>query len=226
MKTIKCLAYIWPAESIEGKDNAYAYVRFINGPYERKIGKYFLTTSIYKYYFWGVTFEVVTINEDGSIVEVGDVKKEDLEAFDMSIIHALSWNSITHEVLGSNGFVYKLDQSVFYRICGRVCDHIYEQIEGSENIVLQMYTLGGGIISVLFDKNIAESHPSYKYAIQRGFVTADNKILRSMVPKKDISVDNKEILKQGDIDKLIEKLSEASPCLAVNEVDTIGYINE
>ncbi len=226
MKTTKCLAYIWPAESIEGKDNAYAYVRFINGPYERKIGKYFLTTSIYKYYFWGVTFEVVTINEDGSIVEVADVKKQDLEAFDMSIIHALSCNSISHEVLGSNGFVYKLDQSVFYRMCGQVCDHIYEQIEGAENIVLQMYTLKGGIISVLFDKNIPESHPSYKYAIQRGFVTTDNKILRSMVPKKETGADNKEILKQADIDKLIEKLSEASPCLAVNEVDTIGYLSE
>lgn len=157
---------------------------------------------------------------------MSDVKKHDLEAFDMSIIHALSWNSITHEVLGSNGFVYKLDQSVFYRTCGRVCDHIYEQIEGSENIVLQMYTLKGGIISVLFDKNIQVSHPSYKYAIQRGFVTTDNKILRSMVPKKEIGADNKEILKQGDIDKLIEKLSEASPCLAVDEVDTVGYLNE
>ena len=47
-----------------------------------------------------------------------------------------------------------------------------------------------------------------------------------MVPKKETGADNKEILKQGDIDKLIEKLSEVSPCLAVDEVDTIGYLGE
>ncbi|SCY79321.1 hypothetical protein SAMN02910292_02947 [Lachnospiraceae bacterium XBB2008] len=225
MKQTKCLAYIWPAESIDGKEQALAYVRFITGPYEKKTGKYLLTTNIYKYYFWGVTFEAVTIQDDGSIIEVSDVKRDEWESFGLSIIHALSWNSITHEVLGSNGFVYKLDQSVFYRVCGRVCDHIYEQIESAENIVMQMYTLSGGIIAILFDKDIPKSHPSYKYAIQRGFVTADNTILRSMVTIKEISADNKEVLKQDDIDKLLEKLSGASLCLSMDETTAIGYMN-
>ncbi|MCR4850863.1 MAG: hypothetical protein K5870_06350 [Lachnospiraceae bacterium] len=55
-----------------------------------------------------------------------------------------------------------------------------------------MDTLGGGIIAILFDKNIPMSHPSYKYVIQKGFVTADNTILRSMVTINEISADNKE----------------------------------
>lgn len=37
MKITKCLAYIWPAEDIQGKDIALANVKFITGPYERKI---------------------------------------------------------------------------------------------------------------------------------------------------------------------------------------------
>ena len=213
MKKVKCLAYIWPAEDIEGKTEALANVKFMTGPYERKIGRYILTTSIYKYYYWGVTFEVITLAEDGSITEVADVKRDDLASFGMGIIHAISYNSCTHEVLGSNGFVYKLDQSLFYRNCKAVCDYIYEMANSAENIVMQMYTLNGGIISILFDKNLSSDSKSYKYAIQRGFVTADNKLLRSMVPKTDMSADNKEILDQRDIDRLIETLSSASMCL-------------
>ena len=76
-----------------------------------------------------------------------------------------------------------------------------------------MYTLNGGIISILFDKDIQPNSSSYKYVIQKGFVTADNKLLRSMVPKTEATTDNREVLKQRDIDKLIEKLSEASTCL-------------
>ena len=90
---------------------------------------------------------------------------------------------------------------------------------------MQMYTLGGGIIAILFDKDIPKSHPSYKYAIQKGFVTADNTILRSMVTIKEISADNKEVLKQDDIDKLLEKLSGASLCLSMDETTAIGYMN-
>lgn len=213
MKITKCLAYIWPAEDIQGKDIALANVKFITGPYERKTARYMLTTSIYKYYYWGVTFEVVSLAENGAITGVADVIREDLISFGMNIIHALSFNSITHEVLGSNGFVYKLDQSLFYRNCKPVCDYIYSQIETANNIVMQMYILNGGIISILFDKDIQPNSSSYKYVIQKGFVTADNKLLRSMVPKTEATTDNREVLKQRDIDKLIEKLSEASPCL-------------
>lgn len=213
MKITRCLAYIWPAEDIQDKEVALANVKFITGPYERKTARYMLTTNIYRYYYWGVTFEVVSLDENGAITEVADVRKEDLLDFRMNIIHALSFNSITHEVLGSNGFVYKLDQSVYYRNCKPVCDFIYSQIETAENIVMQMYTVNGGIIAILFDKNISPDRKDYKYAIQRGFVTADNKLLRSMVPKTEVQEDNHEILKQNEIDKLIEKLSEASPLL-------------
>ena len=215
MKITKCLAYIWPAEDIQGKDMALANVKFITGPYERKVARYILRTGIYRYYYWGVTFEVVSLDENGSITEVADVKQEDLVTFGMSIIHALSFNHITHEVLGSNGFVYKLDQSLFYRHCKPVCDYIYRQTETADNIVMQMYTLNGGIIAILFDKDIPANSSSYKYVIQKGFVTADNQLLRSMVPKTEVETDNHEVLKQRDIDKLIEKLSEASPCLGM-----------
>lgn len=216
MKNTKCLAYIWPAEDIQDKDIALANVKFITGPYERKTARYMLTTSIYRYYYWGVTFEVVTLTDNGAITEVSDIKREDLVSFGMNIIHALSFNSITHEVLGSNGFVYKLDQSLFYRNCKPVCDNIYNQIESATNIVMQMYTLNGGIIAILFDKDISPNSSSYKYVIQKGFVTADNKTLRSMVPKLEFEEENHEVLKQRDIDKLIEKLSEASPCIEMD----------
>ena len=40
MKITKCLAYMWPAEDIQGKDIALANVKFITGPYERKTARY------------------------------------------------------------------------------------------------------------------------------------------------------------------------------------------
>lgn len=208
MSETKCLAFIWPAEDITGKETALANVKFITGPFMRKIARYMLPTNIYKYYYWGVTFEVVTLTDTGAITEVTDVQKEDFTTFGLGLIHALSYNSITHEVLGSNGFVYKLDQSLFYKHCQSVCEYIYEQIETANNIVMQMYLINGGIISISFDKDVPAGSYSYQFAIQKGFVTADNKLLRTMVPKVTSTADNKEVLKQGDIDKLIAKLSQ------------------
>lgn len=211
MKTTKCLAYIWPAEDFTGKEAAWANIKYINGPYEGMVARYQLPTSIYRYYYWGVTFEVVTLDQNGAIISVSDVNKEDLAAFGMGIIHALTFNSATREVLGSNGFVYKLDQSLFCRYCKPVCEYIFQQIETARNFVMQMYTLNGGIIAILFDKDIDSNSNSYKYAIHRGFVTADNQLLRNMVPKVTIADRNNAVLKQPDIDKLIEQMMEGIP---------------
>ena len=208
MNTTRCLAYIWPAEDIRGKESALANVRFLTGPLKRKTVSCQLTTSIYTYYYWGVAFEVVTVTDNGAITGVDDVNKEDLAVFGMSLIHALSFNSITHEVLGSNGFVYKLDHSLFYRNCQPVCEYIYSQMETANNIIMQMYTLDGGIIAVLFDKDLPVDSSGYKFAIQRGFVTANNKLLSGMVSKSEVPEDNHEVMKQKDIDRLIERMTE------------------
>lgn len=207
MKTYKCLAFIWPIEEYKDKEMANCYVRYVTGPFAHKTARYNLKTDIYRYYYWGVTFEVVTIDEQGTITEVADVKKGDLAEFGMGIVHAITYNSGTHEVLASNGFVYKLDQSLFYRNCKEVCEYIYEVIEESDNFVMQMYTMNGGIISILFDRNLDANSKSYKYAVHKGFVTGNSKLLRSMVPKTQGSTENKEVLTQRDIDRIIEGMT-------------------
>lgn len=206
MKAHKCLAYIWPAEDYTDKEFAMANVNFINGPFAKKSMQCRLTTSIYKYYFWGVTFEVVSVTDQGYISTVADVRKEDLAEFGMGIAHALTFNSVTHEVLASNGFVYKLDQSLFYRNCRFACERIYQEMETADNFVMQMYTLNGGIVAVLFDKNLDPKRPGYQYAVHRGFVTGDNKVLRTLVPRTAAHNDDNVVLKQPEIDVLVREM--------------------
>ena len=205
MGTHRCLAYIWPVEPIEGKETALANIRCMNGPFAHKILESVLTTRIYTYYYWGVTFEAVTLSESGEVLEIGDVTKEDVKTFGMDMVCALTFNNMTHEVLASDGFVYKLDQSLFYRNCKQICEYIYKEIETANNFTLRMYTVNGAVAALLFDKNLTPDAKGYKFAIHRGFVTADNSILRTMVPKTALPERSNDILKQPEIDKLIEE---------------------
>ena len=214
----KCLAYIWPIEDYIGKETALANVRFVTGPFKGKVARYYMPTNIYTYYFWGATFEVVTITANGAITAVTDIKREDLQQFDLNLIHALTFNNETKELLGSNGFVYKLSQSLFYRNCKPVCEYIYKEIETARNFAMQIYTLNGGIISILFEKNLSTKDRNYKYAIFRGFITADDKLLRSMIPKTDVATDSHEVLNQSEIDKLIEGLKDV-------HIETVGFVD-
>ena len=69
----KCLAYIWPIENYAGKETALANVRFVTGPFKGKVAQYYMPTNIYTYYFWGVTFEVVTVNGKNTQIRKGEV---------------------------------------------------------------------------------------------------------------------------------------------------------
>lgn len=203
---IMCLAFIWPAEDIVGKEVCRSNVKFISGPFRHKVIQYDMTTDIYKYYYWGVTFEVVIINQKGDLIEVRDIDKNDFGIFDLDFITALTYNANTHEILATNGFVYKLDQSLFYRHCPAVCEYIYKEMETANNFILYMYTINGGIASVLFDKDLHIKDKRYKSVIHKGFITSDNHLLRNMVPKDTVDEEIGEKLKQEDIDKLIEKM--------------------
>ena len=203
MGTHRCLAYIWPVEEYKNKAYAQCYVKFLNGPFARQVGQYSLTTSIFQYYFWGVTLEMITITEKMEIVDVSDIQKEDFREFKLGIVYARTFNCNTHEVLASNGFIYKLDQSLFHNNCKKVCEHMYAEMETADNFLLALYTMNGGVIDLLLDKNVRTDAIGYKYAIHRGFVTADEKVLKGISVNTKTSTNGKEILKQEDIDKLI-----------------------
>lgn len=199
----QCLAYIWPLEPYQGKDTALSAIKIMTKPFKRKIIQTYVKTSIYNYYFHGVTFESITIDDDMNVLDIRDVNADDYGKFDISVIHALSFDCQTHDLLGSNGFLYNLDQSVFYRHCEDVCKYLYKEIETAYNFTMQMYTLDGGIIAVLFEKNVKPEDKRYNIAIHKGFITQNKDILRSIVPVST-SIDKKRLLKQSEIDEIIE----------------------
>ena len=203
----KYLAFIWHAEDYINKEECLCYIQFLTGKLRGKIVQAKLTTGIFKYYYWGVTLEEVELNARNEVIGVADLTVDSLSRYNMNILHALTFNEETSDVLGSDGFVYKLNQSVFYNRCKAVYDYIVQEMKTANNCILRLYIKDGGIFSILFDKNISPKSPGYKYIMQRGFVTADKKVLRTMIPSTDASVGNSnDKLSQSDVDKMFEEL--------------------
>lgn len=203
--TKRYLAFIEPLEPIVGKEEALCKVRIITGDLAYSSVTCKLTTGIFRYYFWGTTFEVVTI-DGGVVVGVEDVKKETMLDFKLGVVHALTYNNFTHDVLASDGFLHNLDDSLFARHCRPVLNTIYNEIYTAQNFSMTMYTLNGAVINILFNKNIDKRAYEFKYALESGYVSADKGTLRSMIPKTQEDFDRKKKLTQSEIDKLFNDM--------------------
>lgn len=204
-----CLAFIEPLEPYQGVNEVLCSIRPVTGKLSYRNIPAKLGTGIFNYYFWGTTFEVVKIDVDTfNVYEVRDILRSDFEEFNLSVDYAITYNHFTHDVLGSAGFLHNLDQSLFARHCKPVLNNIYVEISRSYNFAMRMYLLKGALISIVFDRNISKNSVLYKYVMQAGFVAADKDIMRKMIPKTTTDLSSKEVMKQEDIDKLLQKYVE------------------
>lgn len=202
----KCIAFIWHGEDYTNKEECICYVRPLTGRFRDKILSGVLTTGIFRYYYWGVTLEEIELDQNGNFGEVRDLTIETLKYYNMSVMYALTFNEETSDVLGSDGFVYRLNQSIFYNKCKPVYDYIMQEIKTAQNFSLRLYTKDGGILSFLFDKNVSPKAAGYKYVLNRGFITSDKSILRTMIPATSSESSSKDKLTQADVDKMIEEM--------------------
>lgn len=202
----KYLAFIEPLEDFRDKEEAYCQIRIMSGDLKFKVFRQLLKTTIFNFYFWGTTFEVVYI-ENGVVIKVEDLHKDTMEEFSITVDYAVTYNAFTHEVLTKSGFLHNLDDSLFARNCKPILMRIYSEIATSYNFSMRFYLRKGAIISLLFDKNIDEKACFYKYVMQAGFVAADRNTMRSMIPKTQTDYDKNKKLNQEDIDRLFKEMS-------------------
>lgn len=204
----KALAFISPIKPFENLFHIPANIDFVTGERKGKSGIYEVTTDIFKYYYFGTTLEVVELDKIGNIINIRDVQPTDLKEFNLNILKVYSFNLNTTDMMCSNGFVYILNQSKFWRDYPQVCNEIMKQMQLASNFVMYAYTMNNTILSVNVEFNLKETDKRYKRAIHRGFITEDKKLLKMMSPpiSTDSSIDPNEKLSQKDVDKLLDEM--------------------
>lgn len=180
----KYLAFIEPLEDIANKQEVMCNIRIITGERAYDVLHQKLTTDIFRYYFWGTTLEVISIDSStGQVVSVEDLQMETMSMFNIGITYALTYNRMNHDILCFNGMLYNLDESLFARHCKPVLQNIYNVIDTSYNFSMRIHTLKGALLNILFDNNINPNAAGYKYALGCGFVAANKQTLRNMIPQ-------------------------------------------
>ncbi|MBR1854717.1 MAG: hypothetical protein IJ794_16485 [Lachnospiraceae bacterium] len=205
----EALAFIYPVDQAalqQGQEQTLCYVNFVNGEDAHTTVKMVCPTNIFKYYFWGVTMEVVVYDAQNQCLEVHDVDEAARRKYNMSVCYAMTFNRQNHTVLASDGFVYNLDQSIFANHCGRVLEHMYTVVDQAANFAMVFHKYNGALCNILLDVNVPEKRPFYKYVMCPGFVTMNDQRLRGIVPKTQKEFDDKEKLSQEDIDDMIRDM--------------------
>lgn len=206
---MRYLAFVGPIENHVGVKQVMCQVKVLTGDRAHKTYKMMMPTDIFKYYFWGVTLEIIEMDSKGNLLKVYDIDSGAKEEFNIGMAHALTYNEVSHEILASNGFVYNIDDSLFARYCMPVCKRIYDEIARCSNFAIQFYTYNGAMLCILFDRNVLPTSPMYKYVLNRGFIVADRKKLCGMSPANDTNVydyDKNQKLKQSDIDNMVKDM--------------------
>ena len=199
------LAIITPLESIE-KESVYSELFFIQ---TRDIVKTYIPNNVFKYYYYGVTLEIVELDNDNRCISIHDVKKDDLIKYNISINYALTISFDADKIasLSTNGVIYYLEQSTFFKRYKFVFTNMYNAMITSSNFVFRYFTINGAISYVQLECNKPATSPDYKYALHNGFTVSNRDILKCMLPKTDTDfADSKEKMNQEAIDKLLEQL--------------------
>lgn len=205
-RTFTELAIIEPLTNDFSKETVQSKVSIVSGEHAHRKVTMSVPVEMFRYYFWGSSFELITYNEDFELLHVRDVAKEDLPKYNLGVVQALTYNHMTHDVVASNGFVYNLDNSLFGKYCPNVCKRIYEEIATAYNFTLVMITMNGAVIDLSFEKNVDGKKNPYRNILTCGFVTTNTQALRFPATVAKAVADNNEKLNQADIDDLIEKL--------------------
>ena len=205
-KTFTELAIIEPLTNDFSKETVQSKVSIVSGEHAHRKVTMSVPVEMFRYYFWGSSFELITYNEAFELLHVRDVAKEDLPKYNLGVVQALTYNHQTHDVVASNGVVYNLDKSLFGKYCPEVCKRICEEIATAYNFTLVMITMNGAVIDLSFDKNVDEKKNPYRNVLTCGFVTTNTQALRFPATAAKTVTDNNEKLNQADIDDLIEKL--------------------
>ena len=204
--TTNYIAVIEPMEPFNDYNSLIrCYVTFLTGNKKSKREEHILSTGIFKYYFFGAAIEVVSI-ENSTIVDIHDITKSDLKQFDLGIAYALTFNNTTQELLASNGFVYKFDQSTFYSRFPQVVSNMYRSMYSGKPFVWQLYLLNGAIVYVNMFTDVREESVAYKYLVSPGFSLQSRDTLKLMLPKDtDELKESHDKLSQDEIDIIVAK---------------------
>lgn len=200
------LAIIMPLETID-KESVYSELFFLQ---TREIVKTFIPNNVFKYYFYGVTLEVVELDKNNNCISIHDVKKDDLIKYNLSINYALTISFDEDKIasLSTNGFVYYLEQTTFFKRYNFVLTNMYNAMKSSNNFVVRFFIINGAISYVQLECNKPSTASDYKYALHNGFSVSNRDILKCMLPKTDMDfIDSKEKLNQEAIDKLFEQMN-------------------
>lgn len=202
--TKKYLAYIVPLEDITGKEYALCDIIFASGLLNHQHKQAVLGTNIFRYYYYGSTFEVVEMDEHNNVVNVHDVGEKDMEEFGLSLKSVLTLNTDTYDMLVSNDFVYNIKSNKFYNNCRQTIENICRRIQEIDGFTIRTYIRDGAVIYIELDEN---TNSKSKYVLNRGFLVSDKSQLRqSGKVTTTPEFDKNEKLKQKDIDKIVTRL--------------------
>ncbi len=198
------ITIITPNEEPENAETLSS-VFFLTGDMAKKSIQTHIPTKYFKYYYYGATIEVVDY-ENGRINDIRDVNNDDAASLGLGITYALTFNPATTESLATNGVVYILNQSVFFRNYPQVVMNTVRAMYNTR-FALLYYTVNGGVVYVQLIPNPNPGSHADTYSMSFGFVTDKRDMLKSMLPKTISEFeDANRKLNQTDIDKLIDKL--------------------
>ena len=201
------LAIIEPLDMDFSKEKVLSKVSVVTGEHAHRKFSMMVPVNMFRYHFWGSTFEVIKYNEKFELLDARDIVKDDLPRYNLGVVQALAYNQMTHEVVATNGFVYNIDDSLYGKYCPHICQRIYGEIATAGNFTLMLITLNGAVIDLTFDKNVNPADYPHRNILTSGFVTTNTKALRFTMPTSKAAVtDRNEKLSQDDIDDLIEKM--------------------
>lgn len=207
---MKGLAIITPLESTSiDKERIYSELYFIDSKNKHKVVMAYMPKSIFKYYFYGVTLEAVELDSNNNCVDVHDVNRDDMVTYGLTLSYGLTMSFTENDIasLATNGFVYYLFQSTFFRRYRHIFNDMYSGMMESKNFVLRYYLMDGEICYVELDCNRSKDADDYKYTMHNGFAVSDRNVLKNMLPKTESEFkDSNEKLSQSEIDKLIDKI--------------------
>lgn len=206
----KGIAIIKPNEDINGKEEVLCNVRFIDKANKHFTTNTYIKTNIFKYYFYGTTIEVLELDDNGKVIDVHDLDKNALHEYNLQINYALTLSFMGNKIvsLATNGVVYYLEQSTFFRNYSFVANNMYIGMLGSSNFVFRYYTMEGEIVYIQLETNKGVNSIDYKYSLHNGFVISDRNLLKALIPKtQEEFEDSNEKLSQKQIDDLIDKIN-------------------
>ena len=201
----KYLAYISPLEDITGKEYAQCSITFATGDLNHETYRpVAVKTDMFKYYYFGSTFEVVEMDEKKNIIDIHDITIEDAKYFGVTMHNIVALNKKNFDMQATNGVTYNYKVNKFYNYCRNTAENVYRTMEKCDKFILWAYIINGAVVYVMLDDNPKKNQ---KYTLAEGYIVTDLSLLRCASSANSGAMgDGNEKLNQEDIDKLITRL--------------------